>query len=417
MSAKHGQGVHPDEKITAKNLGGSIFKAALPAGVVFLVIALIIGAASGDHLSRFFHSYLVALAYFLSVALGALFFVVLQPLVKAHWSVTVRRLAEILTSTFPLLGVLALGILIPMLLGSSGPYHHWVHPAPDDHVLHGKAAWLNVPFFAIRVAVYFAIWIFIARWFFNKSVEQDDTGDAEISDRLRAASGPSIIVFALTIAFAAFDLLMSLNPHWFSTIFGVYYFAGAAIAIFASLSLVGMFLQKKGKLTRSISVEHYHDLGKLLFAFVFFWSYIAFSQFMLIWYANLPEETVWYQPRLFTNWSGVSILLLVAHTIIPFVFLLSRWTKRVLSRLAFFSIWMMVMHYVDIYWIVMPEYIAPNQTQTVFSYAVGDLAMDLFAFIGVGCLFVAFAARTAAKVNLIPIKDPMLGDSLKFENY
>ncbi|MEM9490918.1 MAG: hypothetical protein AAGC55_17350, partial [Myxococcota bacterium] len=286
MSA-HEKELHPDEKVKAKKLASKIFKGAIPIGVVALIIAAVIGIAKGDHMHRFYFSYLTALAFCLSISVGALFFVIIQPLVRAYWSVTVRRIAEILTSAFPLLGVLTLVILAPMLMGGEGPYH-WADEALHDHnnpkfdsIVYGKSAWLNTPFFVARIVIYFVIYSLMARYFFKKSVEQDETGDASITDHLRAVSGPSVLVFALVTCFAAFDLLMSLSPHWFSTIFGVYYFAGSAVAIFASLVLIGVFLQRKGRLVHSITIEHYHDVGKFLFAFVFFWSYIAFSQFML----------------------------------------------------------------------------------------------------------------------------------------
>lgn len=408
MSADHKAELHPKEKIQMGDLSSRIFRGGLGVGIPLLAITVILGLTKGDHMNRFFHSYLVGLTYFLSIALGALFFVVLQHLVRARWSVVVRRIAEILTAPFVLLLVLALGIVVPMFLGSAGPYHHWVHAAADDHILHAKAGWLNVPFFGFRILFYFGVWILMSRYFSGKSVEQDKSGDPAISERLRVASAPSIIVFALTLCFAAFDLLMSLEPHWFSTMFGVYYFAGSALGIFATLSLVSMALQRAGKLEHSVSTEHYHDLGKLLFAFIFFWSYIAFSQFMLIWYANIPEETVWFQSRMFTDWKYVSYVLLFGHCVFPFLCMLSRWTKRWLKLLAFFSVWMLIMHFVDLFWLVMPAY-----SPTGISFDI----MDITAWLGVGGLFVAAAARAASKVNLIPVKDPALGDSLRFENF
>jgi hypothetical protein len=368
-------------------------------------------------MSRFFHSYLVAFVFFLAIALGALFFVIIQHLVRARWSVVVRRLAEILTSTLPLMGVLSLVILIPMLLGHQGLYT-WTDddfiPAgfPDaggyKHLIHDKHAYLNVPFFAARVLVYFGLWCFMAHYFFRKSVDQDLTADRRISDRLRAASGPAIIVFALTLAFAAFDLMMTLDPLWFSTIFGVYYFAGAAMSIMCVLILAGLLLQRSGRLKHVVSVEHYHDLGKLTFAFVFFWSYIAFSQFMLIWYANLPETTNWYYYRMFTSWKGLSLLLLVGHFAFPFLMLLSRETKRRVQVLGAFCVWLLFMQLCDMFWLVMPLY-----DRTGFN----SHPMDVTAVLGIGGLFVALAVRTAGKVNLVPTKDPHLGHSVNFENY
>ena len=397
------------EQITCTDLSARIVKRAGAGGALLIALSVLLGWLRGDEMSRFFHAYLIAVTFFTTIALGGLFFVLLQHLVRARWSVVVRRLAEILTATFPLLGtLLALGVLIPMLLGADSLYLWSTAAAADDHLIHNKAGWLNVPFFAVRCLVYFSVWTLISRYFFARSVAQDESGDPAISERLRVASAPALIGFAFTTAFAAFDLLMSLDPHWYSTMYGVYFFAGAAMAIFATLALVALFLQARGRLLDAITVEHYHDLGKLLFAFVFFWGYIAFSQFMLIWYADLPEETNWLQHRMFTSWKWLSLLLLFGHFCLPFLFLLSRETKRRLPLLAGFSVWMLVMHYCDLFWLVMPE-----ADKAGLSVAL----VDITTLFGVGALFVAAAARAAGRVNLLPTRDPHLGESLDFENY
>ena len=403
----HEKELHPDEKVKLGSLGPATTKVAGGAGSLLLVVTVILGVTEGDEMERFFHTYLVSLTYFLTVALGALFFVILQPLVRARWSVVVRRLAEILSMTFPLLAVLTLvGIVIPMFAGNDGLYE-WVNPDPGDHLLAGKTGYLNKTFFFLRLALYFGVWIFLSRWFFKQSSRQDETGDAQISERMRIVSAPALIAYAFTTAFAGFDLLMSLHANWYSTMFGVYFFSGSAIAIMAVLALVPMALQARGRLVHSITVEHYHDVGKLLFAFVFFWGYIAFSQFMLIWYADIPEETIWFKHRMMTDWSWLSLVLLFGHFIIPFVLLLSRETKRRLQLLAFFAVWMLVMHFADLFWIVMPEY---DDHHFTFH------AMDVTAFLGIGGLFVAYAAWVGSRGNLIPVKDPNLGKSLAFEN-
>lgn len=417
MSAAHKAELHPDEKVTMKALGGRIMLVSGAIGVLFLGLTVLFGSfdsayeqVNDDHMvSRIHYSYVVAYTYFLSIALGALFFTMLQHLVKAKWSVVVRRLAEILTGTFPVMLLLALPIIIPLLMGKDGAFGAWVTPtAENEHLIHLKSAWLNPGFFAGRIIFYCVVWIALSRYFFKKSVEQDESGDPAISDTLRKVSAPMFIVYALTLCGAAFDLLMSITPGFFSTIFGVYYFAGCAMAIFTVLTLTSLFLQKKGKMVHSVNVEHYHDLGKLTFAFVFFWSYIAFSQFMLIWYANLPEETFFFQPRMFTSWNAVSLTLLFGHCMFPFLFLLSRWTKRILPLHVFFCLWLLVMHFVDLFWIVMPAF-----TPDGFTFGVTDIT----AMLGVGGIFVATAAHVSRKVNLIPIKDPGLSESLTFENY
>ncbi len=401
--------LNPDEKLQLGDLGPRIVKLAGGVGVVFLALTVVLGLAQGDAMRKFFHSYLVSLTYFLSIALGALFFVLIQHLTRSRWSVVVRRIAEVLTMTFPVLGVLfVIGLLAPMIAGNDSLYLWTTEAAKHDHLIHDKMPWLNAPFFAVRIVVYFVAWTLLARYFFRKSLEQDEKNDPEISERLRVVSAPGLIIYAFATGFAAFDLLMSLDPHWFSTIFGVYYFAGCAVSIMAVLALVSLFLQSRGRLEHSITVEHYHDIGKLLFAFIFFWGYIAFSQFMLIWYGDLPEETIWYKHRMFTSWKWLSLLLLFGHFCFPFVSLLTRETKRRVQILAGLAIWMLVMHFFDLYWLVMPEY---DKSGFVFGL------IDVTAMLGVGGIFVAAAARVGIGVSLVPTGDPRLGDSLGFENY
>ncbi len=419
MSAGHSVGIHPDESFKLGKLASWGPKLII-AGILVLLITVGIGFTPSDHFSRFFHSYLLGFTYFLSLALGALFFTILQHLVRAKWSIVVRRLAELLASTFPLLILLSLPILIGMLAGNNSLYH-WSDPVLVDpnsesfvHLIYVKRAYLNVPFFVGRVAVYLIGSWLIARWFVKKSIEQDETGNPELSEKMRVASAPAMIAFAFITAFAAFDLLMSLAPEWFSTMWGVYYFAGAVVSIMATLALFGMILQRSGRLTHSITTEHYHDLGKLLFAFVFFWSYVAFSQFMLIWYANLPEETVWFYPRMFTSWKWLSWFLFFGHCVFPFICLLSRNTKRRRTLLAFFSGWMLLMHYWDLFWIIMPQYGGPHaDPYHGFIFNI----MDITAVLGIGLLFFGWVLIRGRNVNLLPIKDPRLGESLAFENF
>jgi hypothetical protein len=238
------------------------------------------------------------------------------------------------------------------------------------------------------------------------SVQQDRDGGSEISSTLRRISAPSMIVFALTLTFCSIDLVMSLDALWFSTMFGVYYFAGCVLAGYCTLGLFLMWIQSKGRLTTAVNSEHYHDIGKMMFAFTVFWAYIAFSQFMLIWYADVPEETHWYHWRFEGSWKVVSALLLVAHFAVPFFGLMSRHVKRNKRSLAFWAVWILVIHYVDLFWLVYPN-------------GGGDIplgAVDILCWLGVLAVFGAASVRRAQKINLIPTGDPRLADSLAFEN-
>ena len=224
-----------------------------------------------------------------------------------------------------------------------------------------------------------------------------------------------LILFGLTLTFAMWDWVMSLDPGWYSTIFGVYIFAGSALSMFATVILTVMFLQSLGYLKDSVSSEHFHDMGKFLFGFTFFYGYIAFSQFMLQWYGNLPEETEWYSHRGATTavaqvnaWSVVILMVLFGQVLIPFAGLLSRHVKRCRAMLAFWAIWQLVFHWVDLFWIVRPQMTPDN----AFDLGIIDLAV----FVGVGGLFFAMVVRTAGLAALRPLRDPRLSASLAFEN-
>jgi hypothetical protein len=277
-----------------------------------------------------------------------------------------------------------------------------------DPILAGKMPYLNKSFWRVRAVLYLAVWCLLAWYFRRRSVEQDRSGDLQTTRRLQVLSAPGIILFGLTVTFAAFDWLMSLAPHWFSTIFGVYVFAGCVVAIHAFLSLTALSLRRSGILRDVITAEHYHDLGKMLFAFTVFWTYIAFSQYMLIWYANLPEETLWYHHRWIDGWKPVSIVLAVGHFAVPFFFLMSRHIKRRPALLMAGAIWMLAIHYVDLFWLVKPSLHGQGPTFGV---------VDILLFLGMGGLFMAAFAWHLRRDALVPVKDPRLPESLAFENF
>lgn len=330
---------------------------------------------------RFWAAYLTALVFFLTIALGGLFFVLLQFATRAGWSTVVRRLAENAMATLPLVTVLFAPVL-------------W-----STHVLY--------PWAAPGAALYWLVWLGLAGYFYRASVAQDSSGEHEITRRLQRAAPVGLILFGLALTWAAFDWLMSLSSPWYSTMYGVYVFAGAVVAIMAFLVLVCASLQGFGRLRREITTEHYHDLGKLLFAFVVFWAYIAFSQFMLIWYGNLPEETVYYAQRYAGSWLWVCYALALGQFVVPFIWLLSRRSKRNLWRLVPGALWILAMHYVDIYWLIMPHF-----TPQGASFAW----VDLLTFGGIGGLFGGAYFWLLAIRPLLPLRDPRLHESLAFEN-
>jgi hypothetical protein len=361
----------------------------------------ILGAANPK---QFFFSWLVSFLFFLSLALGALFFVLIQYAAQGGWGIVLRRIGETAFATLPVMAVL----FLPLLVGLRDLYS-WAAPGAAEHdaLLQWKAPYLNVPFFLIRAAIYFGVWCVIALFYYRGSRSQDVTGDPGVTARLRRFAGPAIIVLALTQTFAAIDWIMSLTPHWYSTIFGVYFFAGSFVGFIALLSIVAAAMRRAGLLDTVISAEHLHDVGKLLFGFTAFWAYIAFSQFFLIWYANLPEETIWYKDRLEGSWKTISILLMAGHFGVPFFYLMGRAVKRRGSTLAVGGAWLLAMHFVDLYWQVMP---------TLHPEGIRPSALDVAAFVSIGGCFVATATWLLRRQALVPLRDPRLAESLAFEN-
>lgn len=371
------------------------------AAVLGIAACAILGAGNPK---QFYFSWLVSFLFFLSLALGGLFFVLIQYASQGAWGVVVRRIGETIFATIPVMAVL----FVPVVFGLHDLYE-WAHPGAAEHdpLLRWKAPYLNVPFFLVRAAIYFGLWSSIAVLYYRLSRRQDATGDPGVSVRLRKVAGPAIIVLALTQTFASVDWIMSLTPHWYSTIFGVYFFAGSFVGFIALLSVVVVGMRRAGLLETMISAEHLHDIGKFLFAFTAFWAYIGFSQFFLIWYANLPEETIWYKARLVGSWKIVSVLLMAGHFGVPFLYLMGRWVKRRGWTLALGGAWLLAMHFVDLYWQVMP---------TLHPQGIRPTVLDLAAFVAVGGGFVAAVGWLMRRQALVPIRDPRIDESLAFEN-
>lgn len=392
------------EKRHLGEAGERLWRWALASGLAFLAASVGIGVTAGDGGRSFYFAYALNFAYVLSLSLGALFFVLLQHLTRAGWSVVVRRLAEGIAATLPVLALL----LVPILVGMPQLYH-WTHAdaVAADHLLHGKSPYLNVPFFLIRWVLYAVIWGLTVRTFVGRSLAQDASGDPELTVLMQKRAAPAMLGFGITITFASIDLLMSLDPHWFSTIFGVYFFAGSVVGFFALLAVLALALQRGGLLRHAITTEHYHDIGKLLFAFVVFWAYIAFSQYMLYWYANIPEETGWFLRRQTNGWGWVGLILLFGHFLLPFAALLARSPKRSRTALGLAAGWMLLMHWVDLYWVAMPELHPESPLPRL---------VDLTAAVGVIGVWFAAAVFIMRRRSLVAERDPRLEESLGFEN-
>jgi hypothetical protein len=365
------------------------------------ILCAVLGAGNSK---QFLFSWLVSFMFFLSLALGALFFVLIQYASQGGWGIVVRRIGETVFTTIPVLAALS----VPVFLGLHGLYE-WSHAeaVEQDALLQWKAPFLNVPFFLIRAAIYFICWSAIALFYFRGSRSQDASGDHAISARLRLLAGPALIVLALTQTFASIDWIMSLTPHWYSTMFGVYFFAGSFVGFIALLSVLAVSMRQAGLLETVISAEHLHDLGKFLFAFTAFWAYIGFSQFFLIWYANLPEETIFFKARLEGSWKTVTILLVIGHFVAPFFYLMGRDVKRNGATLALGGIWLLVMHFLDLYWQIMP---------TLHPQGIRPSLLDVAAFVTIGGCFLAATTWLMRRQALVPLRDPRLAESLAFEN-
>ena len=402
---------------SANGVSGALFVVGL-AGLGLGAVGSFFG---GGHAESFWRGYITGFAYLVSIGLGSLFFVMMQHLTRAGWSVTVRRVAEIFTSSLWMLALLSIPILVAMWMAWSGTgvmqeIYPWTNQAEvvKDKVLSHKQPYLNMTFFTVRLAFYFLVWNVVAGFYRGNSLEQDRTGDERLSLKMLRWGPLSMLLFALTLTFFAFDLLMSLEPHWFSTIFGVYYFAGCVVSFHATMALVLLGLQSLGRLKSTITEEHYHDVGKMLFGFMVFWTYIAFSQYMLIWSANLPEETFWYKIRETEPWRTLSLILIVGHFAVPFLLLISRFTKRRPMLLAIMAVWMLLMHLVDMIYLVLPRF-APHTTD-VAPLEITDLLMVLAGVVGIGGLCAAVVIRRMAVVSLVPTHDPRLAESIAFEN-
>lgn len=407
MSDHNEHAIELESPGTLNDAAGSIANTAMIAGVAGMGIAGIV-AMSSDNWTRFFFSYLHNFCFVLSITLGALFFVLIQHLTRSGWSVVVRRLAEIMTTGFIPVAVLFSPVLL-LVLGGSDALFLWNNPetAAADPLIKGKMIYLNSTWFFVRAFAYFAFWILCSRFYLKVSTDQDQSGDPALTLKMERWSALSIILFALTLSFAAIDWIMSLDPHWFSTIIGVYYFANSVVAFFASLAIFIYYLNSKGILAKSINAEHRHDVGKLLYGFNCFWAYIAFSQYLLYWYANIPEETIWFARRQENGWEIVSMILIIGHFVIPFLGLMSRTVKRNSKQLFLWSIYLLAMCWIDLYWLIIPE-VSP--TSPALSL------IDIGCFVGMVGFFVFGVFKVSGTQYLVAKQDPRMPESLAFHN-
>lgn len=376
----------------------------MAAGAVLLLVAWLLGRGEP---ARWLTAYLVAFVFVLTLALGGLFFTLMIHTSRAAWGVVVRRLAEAAGATLPVFVVL----FLPIALGA-GHLYPWIDAAHGHGGAHAaliahKSPYLNLPFFLVRAAVCLLVWAALGWWFWRRSTAQDAAPDTAQAGRLRAMSHVGLILFAITITVASFDWVMSLTPTWYSTMYGVHFFAGIAVAGLAFPVILALLLERRGAFDGLLTDEHLHDLGKLLFAFVVFWAYIAFSQFLLMWYANLPEETAWYDVRLSGGWRTATLALAIGHFVLPFFFLLSRGVKRRRVTLLVGAAWMLLLHLLDVVWLIVPS---------VPEVHGGWLLPVVLCTIGIGALVRGVLFAVLERAATVPTGDPRLAESLVIES-
>ena len=348
---------------------------------------------------QFFRSYLVGFFFWNGMALGCMGLLMVQHLSGGAWGMVIRRTLEAGSRVLYIM----IPLIVPVLFGI-GTLYSWSRPeAAQDAVLRAKSFYLNVPFFIARMALYFAIWSAIVYLLNKWSVEQDRSGPLPWAKKMEALSGPGLVIYALTITFASTDLLMSLDPHWFSTVYGLLVMVGQGLSALSFVIAVTVLLATGPPLSNIITKRHLHDLGKMLLAFVMLWAYLSFSQLIIIWSGNLPEEIPWYVNRLNGGWQYVGAVLLFFHFVLPFAMLLSQSLKKNPKLLLFVALWVVVIRLVDIIWLVEPN----------FDKGVLRLHwMDLAAPVGIGGVWIWWFLKNLQQQPLMPINAPDLQKNL-----
>jgi len=371
---------------------------SLIVGVVGLV-----AAASGALLNpgQFFHAYLLAFLFWLAAALGGLALSMLHHMSGGGWGVVLRRIFEAAARTLPWMALL----FVPIAFGMKSLYP-WTDTAmvAGDHILSGKSAYLNTPFFLVRAAIYFAIWCGLAFVLSRWSAEQDRTGDPALGVRMQRVSAGGLVIYVLSMTFASIDWAMSMEPHWFSTMYGFLFVIGQAIMGLAIAIIVARRLSKEAPMAGVYNPAHFHDFGKLLFAFSMVWAYLAFSQFLIIWSANLPEEIPWYQHRMHHGWEYLAIALVACHFVVPFAVLLSRRTKRNATVLARMAMWLVAARFLDLFFMIGPE---------AYPEGLSLHWIDLAAIVGLGGIWVSLFIGNQKSRSLLPVHDHDFGHALQ----
>ncbi|MDX6766847.1 MAG: hypothetical protein SFU85_08645 [Candidatus Methylacidiphilales bacterium] len=407
MSGPHHLTAPAEERFNVTKLG-IIPLALLVAGLACLAVSVLWGIFDTQ---RFAFSWLIAFMFVFTICAGTLFWTLLHHALDADWSVVVRRLLETIAGLFrPWLAIL----FLPVVFLAPHLYTWWTKDPAADHLLHIKSPILNHGFFwgfAVFTFVFFGFFSWLMKHY---STRQDVDGSPWHSIRMRQWSCAGIILFALTITFAGIMWIMALDYHWFSTMWGVYIFAGTAGSSMATLILVTNGLKMAGYLKGVVSQEHNHIMGKLLLAFTIFWAYIAFSQYMLYYYANIPEETIFFMHRNEGTWYHYSIFLVFGRFFFPFLMLLTQPAKKNPLRICFIAAWILVMHFLDLYWMIMPQFQVNTDAATRGPEI--KFLLDLVTVVGMVLVLVSIFLRRLPRSPLFPLRDPRLYESVTLVN-
>lgn len=421
-AAAHGHGHdhgHQQADMSAANTtwGGKAISGILLVIGIVAVGLTVLGGLSVD-LTHALAAYHIGAMTCLAMALGCTFWVMAFHLTQAGWSVTIRRQFENVMSLVPAVTLMVFPVLIIEIF-KRGLLFAWMDTKPGgiaagDILLTEKSAFLNPVFFMVRAAVYLLVWSYLAMRLWRYSTEQDRTGNKWLTNSARFTSSWGMPLFAITVAFASFDWLMSMDYRFFSTMWGVYFFAGAAFSSVPLIVIVLGRLRAAGKLKGLVTEEHFHDLAKLMFGFTVFWAYIAFSQYFLIWYANIPEETSFMLARKTDGWEHLSRFLIIGHFALPFFILLWRFVRRSPGLLAVMAFWAIFMEIADIYWIVRPFVYDVDPSDKIH---LGRIWLDIVGITGPIAIFAGLVIRKVASGPLVPTHDPRLSEAIHHKNY
>lgn len=403
-----------EDNIYSKGVAGKLGMPLLLFGGAGLFFTVIMAFSNLRHALAAFE---VGVFTALAMSLGCLFFLLVFHSLNAGWVITCRRVFENGASLLPL-SIPLLFIIYFIELVNGGVLLTWMGGTHGDYLLEKKAAYLNPAFFGIRIVIYCVVWSLLGWRFSSLSRKSDVTGERSLGRKARFTAGWGILFFALSVAFAAFDFLMAMDYRFFSTMWGVYFFASCALSGVSVVVLTLAVLRTRGKLTGLVTEEHFHDLGKLMFAFTVFWGYISFSQYFLIWYSNIPEETAWFVYRKTEGWKWLFTVLCIGHFVIPFLIIIWRGVKRNTLLLAVMAVFMLVMTVADMYWIIRPMVYTPGVVaKGLEDPGVIGYLLDAAGVLGVVGVWGFLFTRRLESGPLLPIKDPMLHESMKHHNY